>query len=192
MGMPTTDIEISINVMAHELGHAHGRRHSPCGDAAGPDPNYPNDTGDIDGYGYNLVSGEFATPTDKDLIKDLMSYCEKQWISPYTYNALATRVTGINEAVGGRVRLGPPTEYASVVVHQDGRASWGDNVTLRLPPSGTRATARALDATGAVIDANVPVTLTELGDLDAALVTLPVPALDWASLELDGQSIVIQ
>jgi hypothetical protein len=54
-GVPTTEIKISIGVMAHELGHAQGRQHAPCGGAAGVDRNFPNDNADIETYGYDVM-----------------------------------------------------------------------------------------------------------------------------------------
>ena len=78
--------------MAHELGHACGLPHAPCG--TGGDPNYPAyepydpvntpmaSTGE---YGMDISNGIIKTPA---IFKDLMSYCGPKWISPYNYGRL--------------------------------------------------------------------------------------------------------
>lgn len=75
-------------VLTHELGHAFGRAHAPCGPVGSSDPAYPT-------YGsYPPASiGEFGfsnadyTIYDPAVDKDFMSYCET-WVSPYTYTAI--------------------------------------------------------------------------------------------------------
>ena len=78
--------------MAHELGHACGLQHAPCGTPG--DPNYPAyepydpantpmaSTGE---YGMDISNGAIKSPA---LYKDLMSYCGPKWISLYHYGRL--------------------------------------------------------------------------------------------------------
>ncbi len=186
-GVPTTDIDISLNVLVHELGHSQGRQHAPCGGPAGIDRNFPNDTAEIDTYGYNIVTGAFAEPK---VAKDVMAYCEPNWISPYTYRALAKRIQGVNQ--NKRILRGPAVEYASVIVEPNGSYYWGENVPLREDPSGRPALAKAYDATDTLLDDEVSITLTELADYDGLLVTLPVPKPNWAWLEIEGQRIPVR
>ena len=193
-GIPTTDVEICVNTMAHELGHAHGRRHTyapetdVCSTPAGPDPNFPNRTADIDTYGYNLIKQELYQPK---VHKDIMGYCEPNWIHPYTYKGLAARTQGIN-AGNDFIEKSAPQEYASVIVHHDGNFTWGDNLVLRRPPSGKKTYARAFDATGHLVSDRVPVAVSELADFAGVLATLPVPELSWASLEIEGHTIPVR
>ena len=70
--------------MCHELGHSHGRLHSPCG-VSDPDWNYPYPNADIGVWGHDLRTDEFYPPTRKDM----MSYCPNPdrslaWISDST------------------------------------------------------------------------------------------------------------
>ena len=39
----------SVNTAAHEVGHAHGREHAPCGGAQSTDPSFPYSNGGIGG-----------------------------------------------------------------------------------------------------------------------------------------------
>lgn len=81
--------------MAHELGHACGLRHGPCG-TSGPkvDANYPayepydpvnTPMASIGEYGLDISNGNIKPP---DIFKDLMSYCNPRWISLYHYGLL--------------------------------------------------------------------------------------------------------
>ena len=81
--------------MAHEVGHAHGRPHAPCGGAAGPDPGFPYTDGSIGTWAFAPTSQKLIDP---GTTKDFMSYCHPQWISDYNYNKLLERLTHVNEA----------------------------------------------------------------------------------------------
>ncbi len=73
----------------HEVGHAHGRSHAPCGGAPQPDPNYPYAGALIGVWGYDFVSQTMIDPT---VATDMMAYCQTNWISDYHYNLIFTRV----------------------------------------------------------------------------------------------------
>lgn len=72
-------------VIAHELGHNFGRNHAPCGNPSGPDPGYPYPNAQIGAWGLDLPGLALKSPTT---YVDLMSYCNPDWVSDYTYLAV--------------------------------------------------------------------------------------------------------
>lgn len=78
--------------MAHELGHACGRPHSPCGTPG--DPAYPayepydpagTPMASIGEYGLDISGGAIKSPAS---FKDFMSYCGPKWVSLFVYGRL--------------------------------------------------------------------------------------------------------
>ncbi len=85
-------------VMAHEVGHNLGRSHVDCGGPANPDPNYPHSGGGIGIWGLDVGAMALKSPAS---YKDLMSYCNPEWVSDYTWEAmLAYRLAGTNRLIG--------------------------------------------------------------------------------------------
>ncbi len=122
--------DVAAESLVHELGHAHGRNHAPCGGVAGPDPAYPYSGGALGSWGYSLVSKTLKDPAQ---FKDLMGYCNPGWFSDYNYNALVTRVKTVNNAQ--MVAMAPRTfRYASVDEH--GALTWTGSATLTEQPGG--------------------------------------------------------
>jgi|GEM_PF-845907 len=89
----------------HELAHTWGRSHVNCrGDEGGPDANYPMDEsgsiGRLKGndkyWGFDIyLRGPVIYPPTW---KDVMAYCDNQWISAYTYEAIRNRLVSENAA----------------------------------------------------------------------------------------------
>ena len=76
------------NTIAHELGHNLDLLHAPGCGAGGPDPEYPYEDGAIGAWGYDFVNKSLVSPATSDL----MTYCDPQWISDYSFTrALAHR-----------------------------------------------------------------------------------------------------
>ena len=94
IGRPTSVGRPSEFTLAHELGHNMRLRHAPCGGPSGPDQNYPYSGGFIGKWGYDPrgASG-LGELKDPGVIKDLMSYCNPEWISDYHFQkSLAFRM----------------------------------------------------------------------------------------------------
>jgi hypothetical protein len=140
----------SPETMAHELGHALGRDHAPCGDPDDPDVAYPYHYGQIGVRGYDGKS-----LLDPDTYKDEMSYCVPVWISDYTWSGLFDRISYVN---GGGATLravgaAPAAQrYRTLVLRADGSLHWGHERALTHAPGGAPATLELLDASGGVID----------------------------------------
>jgi hypothetical protein len=94
------------SVLAHEIGHNWNYGHTNCtGGESGPDPNYPYAGGVIGVYGYDMWSSALKNNTT---YKDLMSYCNPQWISDYTYKKIlafrAASPIGFRAQAGGAAK----------------------------------------------------------------------------------------
>jgi hypothetical protein len=81
----------------HEIGHAHGRRHAPCGGAENVDVAYPYERGAIGAWGYDAATDRWI---DATTFKDMMSYCAPGFASDYTFRALFDRARAITEPRG--------------------------------------------------------------------------------------------
>ena len=115
---------------AHEVGHAHGRDHAPCGGASGIDPSFPQSDGSIGSWGYDLSAKALLDPSQTF---DMMGYCQPEWISDYTYSALFDRIQIVNGAksiAGLTTRFSAPQTYRFVTVNADGSLTAGDTTQL--------------------------------------------------------------
>jgi hypothetical protein len=172
--------------MAHELGHAHGRKHAPCGSAPDADPGFPRGDGAIGVWGWDQRSPKAIIPP---AIKDVMSYCGQRWISDYTFQALAERSTLVNQpraAVAGAALTATPEVSAGrvLLVAPDGSARWGLPAHGE-PPSGEPVTALVRDAAGTVIEALAAHEL-EIADGPDRAFWVPEPRAAGSSVELPG------
>jgi hypothetical protein len=156
-------------VLAHEVGHNFGRYHSPCGNPAGPDPNYPYAGAIIGVPGWDIFASSNNLKGASAYL-DIMSYCSPLWISDYTYvgvlNFRAASPAGIIVS-GTDAGTSPP----------EGLLIWGrienGNMTLepafRIPvknpePQSGPYTWEARDAIGRVL-ASVSFDAAEVADV---------------------------
>ena len=87
LGFPAAVSVPLAETVAHETGHNLDLQHILCDGREGdPDPNYPSGPayqgGKIGGWGYNPYTGETFSPSQ---YVDLMTYCQPEWISDYSY-----------------------------------------------------------------------------------------------------------
>ncbi|MBK8251948.1 MAG: hypothetical protein IPK82_04695 [Polyangiaceae bacterium] len=127
------DSVASWETAVHEIGHTHGRFHSPCGGAQGTDPGYPYSGGKIGVWGYSLPKQQLFAPE----AKDVMGYCYPIWISDFTYNALADRVKAVNELTMMR-KITPPEKlnltYERATIDGEGNLEFLPSLPLEMPP----------------------------------------------------------
>lgn len=135
VGFPEGDV--MVETLLHEVGHAHGRLHSPCGGAAGPDPRYPYAGGTIGVDGWDADRRLAFSATDHF---DVMGYCFPIWISDFTFTALYDRI----DAVLAR-RSGQPTDWLLAWVDEDGAVNPVGEVVQGPIPSDELRTFDVLD-----------------------------------------------
>lgn len=178
----------TYETIVHELGHAHGRGHSPCvqsgGTIDGTDQSYPFTDGSIGGWGWNSNKDQLIPPSHKDV----MGYCEPNWISAYNYGALAARSQDVNTAALVRVTSGG-ARWHHVLLYADGGARWGGDVE-DVMPSGKTERARVLDAQGQLLD-TIDVVRIPLSHTSDAFLYIPEPGPRWATLELGDRRIAL-
>ncbi len=83
----------AYDTAAHEIGHAHGRRHADCGGADQIDPQYPHPNAQIGEWGMDTATMQLYAPT---AYTDMMGYCDNAWISDYNFAALLSRGKNVN------------------------------------------------------------------------------------------------
>jgi hypothetical protein len=84
------------DLVAHELSHNFGRRHTPCGGPNGIDTSYPRTDGRIGDVMHDVFAWanglSTSLPVVAALTGDIMGYCFPGWSSAYTYKGvLASR-----------------------------------------------------------------------------------------------------
>ncbi len=95
----------NAGTIAHELGHNLSLWHAPCGRPSNVDPDYPYRNGSIGAWGYDHRGDSLI---DKDEAKDLMTYCEPEWVSDYHFEkAHRYRNAQAMSFGGARRRTGP-------------------------------------------------------------------------------------
>lgn len=204
VGFPGQD---SANTAAHEVGHAHGREHAPCGGAGGPDPDFPYSGGVIGVWGYNIFTKQFISPTRGH---DMMGYCPNEWVSDYTFTALFDRIAQVNgftatTATGSSnnasMAMAPAAAhgvqtYRTTIVNADGSLEEGGTFDLtEAPDGGELRAATFVSATGQTLgqrDArfypydHLPggVLVTPVGSNDAAIAA-------WSKVKVAGVAQLI-
>ena len=155
-------------IAGHEWGHNFGRLHAPCGGPSGVDPSWPVSSAyqfaAIGQWGYDIENAVLVEPSGGNVHRDVMSYCDPQWISDYTY-------TGVQEwraAAGASVQgSGGPVEgllvWGRIV---DGKVILEPafEVTAPATPAAGEWTLEVTDETGARV-AEHRFAVAEIADL---------------------------
>jgi hypothetical protein len=194
LGYPGQD---AANTMAHEIGHAHGRAHAPCGGAQGVDSAYPYAGGAIGVWGYDILTGAFISPT---VGRDMMGYCRNEWVSDYTFGALFERIMAVNTQSGaltpessGTARGAsslmsnvPSRRFRMATVAEDGALSWAGQVELALPPTGGTPRDVAYLAAGGEELTRRTAQFYPYDHLPGGVLVIPDEPVIWSSLRIQG------
>jgi hypothetical protein len=176
--------EGSAEIMAHEVGHNHGRNHAPCapgGQIAGVDSQYPHQGATLGVWGYDQRARELFDP---DEATDIMGYCDAKWISDYTYQGLVERVAAINGAPLQLVSSEQIAEWLVMLVDAQG-SRWSLPFTEPGEAFGESELAEVLDQNGELVD-YATVYRTEISDIGAATVLVPPARPGWHYIRVQG------
>jgi hypothetical protein len=169
----------SQETLGHELGHAMGREHAPCGDPDYPDGNYPYAGAMLGVPGYDgkslIDAGEY---------RDVMSYCLPVWISDYTWKAIFSRISFVNAAAA---KVVPPPRAArkrqrTLIVGHDGTLRWGREQAPATPPNGDPVLVELLDRAGSVLDV-ISAPFAPFDHLRGGFLSVPADALSRSGVE---------
>jgi len=112
------------NTLAHELGHALGRAHAPCGieEPSEIDPEYPYPHAGIGAnYGYDFVRMHLIKPKR---FRDVMSYCAPVWISDYTYSGIFGRLSYLQQSSFGFIEAEREVRYRVARIDHNRQSRW--------------------------------------------------------------------
>lgn len=181
--------EESAATMAHEIGHAHGRNHAPCGGAGGPDRQFPYKGGVIGSWGYNILTKELISPEDGT---DMMGYCDNAWVSDYTYLALFDRIVAVSggkvSAQGAQASSGAGSSggssFRSVTFDGNGVATSVETIKLdKAPERGTVREVEYLSEAGQTI-ARAQAHVYKYDHLPGGIMVMPEQSAPYASLRV--------
>lgn len=177
----------TASTMSHELGHAHGRNHAPCGGANGVDPSFPHSGGGIGVWGYDIVDKTLISPLKG---KDFMGYCQPGWVSDYTYSALHERIAIL---AGAKSSSGPAVaaSYRMVAVGADGEIASVQSITLDEEPQGESRPLTYLAGNGAAIGAGVA-KFYRYDHLEGGFYVVPEGGVTVSAVRIPGLAKLIQ
>jgi hypothetical protein len=160
--------EKMAEVFAHELGHNHGRSHSPCGGPKNPDPNFPDNDGSIGSWGFDISDGTLHSPSTA---RDFMSYCDPAWVSKFTYGALFERARFLNGVLPS-ANIVQARKYDRVIVENGGKMEWAQDLTLTVPPHGE---SRDVTVTSDAGKRDAEATFVPFDHIDGGVLFIPRP-----------------
>jgi hypothetical protein len=136
--------------MAHEIGHANGLPHAPCKtqDAG----QYPYAGGAIGVWGYDAANQKLLDPIS---FKDVMGYCDPDWISDFNFKRIFTRLAFVNSKPYLIPSADPeraPGRFRTATLGVEGKLVWGSTLQIDTAQSGEFKQVELLDASGAVVE----------------------------------------
>jgi hypothetical protein len=173
----------AASTMIHELGHNHGRKHAPCGDATNYDDHYPYYRGSIGVWGYDLVEKKIKDPR---YYTDFMGYCYPRWVSDYTYSGIFRWIQNTNAQPA---YFAVPTAWRSLRIRSNGEVIVGDTVQISARPSGEPTRVELVDVDGNLVNA-VTGYFTGYDHLPGGIVLFPDPGDEVTYARLEGTALI--
>lgn len=192
----------SAETMAHEIGHAHGRPHAPCGGAQGTDPSWPTGAAyknaTLGTWGFNIIDGTFINPgAGASQPHDMMSYCDPTWISDYQYNALFQRVVAVNgtqafiaPAPGSAPQAQKTRSYRIAAVDGAGNLTFdaGPAIQLDREPVGELRSVRFVGKNAGYLPVAGNAHFFPYDHLPGGTLLVPEPATAFEAVEFQGKT----
>ena len=185
----------SANTMAHEIGHAHGREHAPCGGPQGVDPRFPYQGGSIGAWGYDIFEKTLIEPSKG---RDIMGYCRNEWVSDYTYNAFFERISAISiekhvatpDQAPARAAPKQAAHYRVATLGANGDMTWEGDLDLDEEPSGGEIRQATFFAEPGVELGTRPTRFFRFDHLPGGFVFVPkddiVETTRWKAIAVEG------
>ena len=115
-----------------------------------------------------------------------MGYCMPIWISDYTYDALATRISEVS--LSPYIVSGATTRWRLLHRDSDGGLRWGQTHEIDGHPPGRETSLGVLNQQGEKIR-EIPAYAMAIPELDGELLWVPEPEVDWKGLLNEGRWI---
>jgi hypothetical protein len=148
----------------HELGHTYGRRHPGfCGESMSDLDNYPFENGQLANGNDSFVGFDVGDPANGIPMRalpgmqwhDVMTYCDRQWLSAYTYLGIRRRLAA-EDALGPTGGVGPAARVAGPGMPTSG----GGRPDARFPHALRRQKRAAAPEGMAVAEDQAPLTVS--------------------------------
>lgn len=182
-----------FGTLPHEIGHAHGRYHAPCGGAAGPDAAFPYADATIGAWGYSIVQKALIDPNAAKTPHDFMSYCGPEWTSDYTFRALFDRGRALRatQVVQGLRAPAPTRTLRTLLEGDDGSLMWHDAppITSDAALGGEIRRVTFVGADGTVLGA-AEAHRYAYDHLGGASLFVPAPPAGTVRVEVEGAGVI--
>lgn len=178
--------DTSGSLAGHEIGHGLGRAHIPCG-VTGEDTGFPYPDGSIGEFGLDgILSGSLAL-LNPDTYKDMMGYCDPDWVSDYTYEALYQ-----DQISNGAFVLGPMSDSLLIRGQFQADGSFVMQPVYRVPQAAQTAVSNdyliqllAADGTVVVQQLVDVLVVEEAGEVARSIQTaVPLPEQPFTTVRL--------
>lgn len=168
--------------MVHELGHMHGRGHARCGVSFfSQDRSYPYSNGESGVWGWDSRTDELHGPDDTT---DFMGYCDKLWVSDYTYDGILERMYDV-AALDARIVVGPARKWRYLYVGAQTPGRWGHEIWDASPHTGELAVLSVRDPGSRRWSQRAMIPYAPMGHESASTILVPAEYASASELKIE-------